>query len=137
MIDVGYKKRVRIVTPVKGRKYVTVALPYEVVQREAEKRGMKVDDFVKVCLEEEDKNGERFWCQVKKIDPANRFDKIERERDLEHLEWDQEYLTGLNERHIEYLADDSKSIISENNSPDIPFRYSINPYRGCIHGYAC
>ena len=68
------------------------------------------------------------------IDPPNRFDKVERERDLEHLEWDQEYLTGLNERHIEYLADDSKSIISENNSPDIPFRYSINPYRGCIHG---
>ncbi len=68
------------------------------------------------------------------IDPPNRFDKVERERDLEHLEWDQEYLSGLNERAIEYLADDSKSIISENNSPDIPFRYSINPYRGCIHG---
>lgn len=28
----------------------------------------------------------------------------------------------------------AKSIISENNSPDIPFRYSLNPYRGCEHG---
>ena len=28
----------------------------------------------------------------------------------------------------------AKSIISENESPDIPFRYSVNPYRGCEHG---
>ena len=28
----------------------------------------------------------------------------------------------------------AKSIISHNNSPDIPFRQSINPYRGCEHG---
>jgi DNA repair photolyase len=27
-----------------------------------------------------------------------------------------------------------KSIISSNDSPDIPFRYSLNPYRGCEHG---
>lgn len=28
----------------------------------------------------------------------------------------------------------AKSIISTNSSPDIPFRYSLNPYRGCEHG---
>ena len=28
-----------------------------------------------------------------------------------------------------------KSIISRNDSPDIPFTLSINPYRGCEHGY--
>jgi DNA repair photolyase len=27
-----------------------------------------------------------------------------------------------------------RSILSENDSPDIPFRLSINPYRGCEHG---
>ena len=27
-----------------------------------------------------------------------------------------------------------RNIISENKSPDIPFRYSINPYQGCEHG---
>ncbi len=27
-----------------------------------------------------------------------------------------------------------KSIITQNDSPDIPFRYSLNPYRGCEHG---
>ena len=68
------------------------------------------------------------------IDPPNRFEKTHREPDLEHLEWDQEYLRGLDERQVEYLTDASKSIVSENNSPDIPFRYSLNPYRGCLHG---
>lgn len=28
----------------------------------------------------------------------------------------------------------AKSIISQNSSPDIPFKQSINPYRGCEHG---
>ena len=31
-------------------------------------------------------------------------------------------------------AERAKSIISRNDSPDIPFTYSINPYRGCEHG---
>ena len=28
----------------------------------------------------------------------------------------------------------ARSIISRNSSPDVPFEYSINPYRGCEHG---
>jgi len=68
------------------------------------------------------------------IDPPNRFEKTRHERDFEHLEWDQEYLTQLEKRPIEYLADASHSIVSENDSPDVPFRYSVNPYRGCAHG---
>jgi DNA repair photolyase len=28
----------------------------------------------------------------------------------------------------------AKSILSKNDSPDIPFRLSLNPYRGCEHG---
>jgi len=31
-------------------------------------------------------------------------------------------------------ADASRSIITRNDSPDIPFTQSINPYRGCEHG---
>ena len=68
------------------------------------------------------------------IDPPNRFDKVHHDADFEHLEWDQEYLDGRDKRKIEYLADASKSIVSENSAPDIPFRYSVNPYRGCAHG---
>jgi DNA repair photolyase len=56
--------------------------------------------------------------------------------DWDHLEWDQEYVVASRSRSIEYLFDDSQSIVSENNSPDIPFRYSLNPYRGCVHGCA-
>jgi DNA repair photolyase len=67
------------------------------------------------------------------LDPPNRFESIHREADLEHLEWDQEYLRAISNRRIEYIDDASQSIVSENSSPDIPFRYSINPYRGCAH----
>ena len=28
----------------------------------------------------------------------------------------------------------ARSIISRNDSPDVPFEQSINPYRGCEHG---
>jgi len=31
-------------------------------------------------------------------------------------------------------ADASRSVIARNNSPDVPFDRSINPYRGCEHG---
>jgi DNA repair photolyase len=30
----------------------------------------------------------------------------------------------------------AKSLLSRNDSPDLPFRYSINPYRGCFHACA-
>lgn len=32
--------------------------------------------------------------------------------------------------------EDARSILSENDSPDIPFRWSCNPYRGCQHACA-
>lgn len=34
------------------------------------------------------------------------------------------------------VRDDSQSVLSENQSPDIGFRFSLNPYRGCEHGCA-
>lgn len=68
------------------------------------------------------------------INPPNRYQRVHCVRDDEHLEWDQEYLRSRDDRKIEYLDDAAKSIISENDSPDVPFRYSANPYRGCAHG---
>jgi DNA repair photolyase len=68
------------------------------------------------------------------LDPPNRFETIQREADLDHVEGDDEYLATLHERPVEYLTDASKSIVSENDSPDVFFRYSVNPYRGCQHG---
>jgi DNA repair photolyase len=33
-----------------------------------------------------------------------------------------------------YARDTAKTIITKNDSPDVPFERSINPYRGCEHG---
>lgn len=36
----------------------------------------------------------------------------------------------------QFLPDASRSIIARNESPDLPFDASVNPYRGCEHGCA-
>jgi DNA repair photolyase len=68
------------------------------------------------------------------VNPPNRFDTQHRETDLEHVAQDADYLDDLRNLHTEYLPDTSRSIVTENDSPDVGFRYSINPYRGCSHG---
>ena len=35
-----------------------------------------------------------------------------------------------------FLLDTSRTVISRNTSPDIPYEASLNPYRGCEHGCA-
>ena len=62
------------------------------------------------------------------INPANRFEKISFERDEEISE--EEYPSPK----TEFYKDTSKSIISYNDSPDLGFETSLNPYRGCEHG---
>lgn len=37
----------------------------------------------------------------------------------------------------EVRIETAKTIITRNNSPDLPFDRSINPYRGCEHGCIC
>lgn len=70
------------------------------------------------------------------INPPNRFESTWCEADDEHLIYDDDYWEQQGKPRTEYLDDDSASIVAENNSPDIPFRYSVNPYRGCQHGCA-
>ncbi|HLP78791.1 MAG TPA: PA0069 family radical SAM protein [Candidatus Paceibacterota bacterium] len=60
--------------------------------------------------------------------PPNRFEKIVLERDSE---WNPEDDPAP---RTEFLRDSSQTIITFNESPDIPFRAGINPYRGCEHG---
>lgn len=38
--------------------------------------------------------------------------------------------------HLTPVPDHSKSVLSENRSPDLGFRWSVNPYRGCQHACA-
>jgi DNA repair photolyase len=59
--------------------------------------------------------------------PKNRFERIGVEPDPAE--------TGDEPRpETVYLRDHSRSIVATNNSPDIGFDASINPYRGCSHG---
>lgn len=37
---------------------------------------------------------------------------------------------------VTLLEDRARSILSENDSPDVGFRWSVNPYRGCLHACA-
>ncbi len=68
--------------------------------------------------------------------PPNRFETLHGEADFEHLDPTDEAGQDAPRVATQFLTDQSKSIIAENDSPDIPFRYSINPYRGCEHGCA-
>jgi DNA repair photolyase len=70
------------------------------------------------------------------IKPKNRFLSTEYVDDFEHFEGDEEFLAELGKCATEYFPDTSKSIVSQNDSPDLAFRYSLNPYRGCAHGCA-
>ena len=49
-----------------------------------------------------------------------------------HAEW----LGEPPEARLEVFEERAKSIIAENDSPDVGFRFSINPYRGCFHACA-
>ena len=66
--------------------------------------------------------------------PRNRFESTWHERDP-----DVEGLAPIDDdarsaSATVFIADATRSIIARNNSPDIPFDASINPYRGCEHG---
>lgn len=60
--------------------------------------------------------------------PANRFELIHLERDAD---WNPEEDPLP---RTQFLKDHSSSIITYNDSPDVGFEASINPYRGCEHG---
>ena len=68
------------------------------------------------------------------IQPKNPYLSVHVETDLEQVADDTEYLAHIGRPATEYIPDDSQSIVAENDSPDVGFRYSVNPYRGCAHG---
>ncbi|NJD11841.1 MAG: PA0069 family radical SAM protein [Gemmatimonadetes bacterium] len=68
--------------------------------------------------------------------PPGRFERIALVPDGETLDADLLALGELPSPRTLYLRDSSRSIIAYNDSPDIPFDASINPYRGCEHGCA-
>jgi DNA repair photolyase len=67
------------------------------------------------------------------VDPTQRFTGRELLPDGDEL--DRQAATGEGDpAPTRVFPDTSRSIISRNDSPDIPFDASLNPYRGCEHG---
>lgn len=62
------------------------------------------------------------------INPANRFERISYERYFEDDKCPERLIS------TEFFKDTSRSLIVTNDSPDIPFKASMNIYRGCEHG---
>jgi DNA repair photolyase len=65
-----------------------------------------------------------------KINPSGRFESLHEE--LVDDGWDS--LAELPRLKTEIFIETPKTIITRNQSPDISFDRSINPYRGCEHG---
>jgi DNA repair photolyase len=63
------------------------------------------------------------------INPAGRFEKLE-------VSLDEGFDAEARNPETVYLRDDTQTVISYTDSPDIDFGASINPYRGCEHGCA-
>lgn len=47
-----------------------------------------------------------------------------------------EYLDEVPPARLEVFEDHTHQILAQNDSPDLGFRYTLNPYRGCYHGCA-
>jgi DNA repair photolyase len=65
--------------------------------------------------------------------PANRFEKLHLDSgDTDVVQEDAEH--EPRPRVTEYYRDATRTIIARNQSPDVGFETSLNPYRGCEHG---
>ncbi len=60
--------------------------------------------------------------------PASRFERLA-------STWDDDFDPAQDpDPRTTFLDDDTQSILSKNDSGDVPFAVGVNPYRGCEHG---
>jgi DNA repair photolyase len=71
------------------------------------------------------------------INPPNRFERLHVACDAETWQCD---LDGVPDERpdprTQFFHDATESLLTRNDSPDIPFAYGMNAYRGCEHGCA-
>jgi len=60
--------------------------------------------------------------------PPNRFEPITLEPDADFQD------DEARPQRTQFFHDHSQTVLNRNDSPDIGFTYSLNPYRGCEHG---
>ena len=63
------------------------------------------------------------------FNPQNRF--VNNNYELLEIELEE---NEIKKNQTQFFVDKTKSLLSKNDSPDIPYQYSLNPYRGCEHG---
>ena len=68
--------------------------------------------------------------------PPNRFDRLDVVDDDEQLTEADAAERAAARPPTVYLRDASRTVIAANDSPDVGFTHSVNPYRGCAHGCA-
>src|SRR5438067_8185153 len=67
--------------------------------------------------------------------PANRFEKLHADLgDADVVQIDPTNEEDKPRRETQFFRDATQTIIARNNSPDVGFETSVNPYRGCEHG---
>ncbi len=66
------------------------------------------------------------------LNPPNRFEQLHVELEPQDPASPAEEVPDVDRTF--YYRDTSRSVLAENDSPDIGFRSSLNPYRGCTHG---
>jgi DNA repair photolyase len=95
---------------------------------------MKPKNKFRPVIEEEPQSHAPLRGRGASWSPANRFEKL-------HVDLNDFYVVDADcepneqpRRGTQYFRDGTKSIITRNNSPDVGFETSLNPYRGCEHG---
>lgn len=64
-----------------------------------------------------------------RANPENRYEQIHVDLDVEAEEFERD-----TREPTVFYRDSSKSALAKNDSPDVGFTFSLNPYRGCEHG---
>lgn len=73
------------------------------------------------------------------LNPPNRFERLHLAPDPDAAPSPADAAEAGDSRphpRTEFYHDASESILTRNDSPDVPFTFGLNPYRGCEHGCA-
>src|SRR5437870_6481927 len=65
--------------------------------------------------------------------PPNRYEPVHVELDADP---DVDVERDTRETPTLFYRDASRTVLATNDSPDVGFKFSLNPYRGCEHGCA-
>jgi len=96
--------------------------------------GRKTKKFMPI-VEEEPPPSPAIHGRGASWSPANRFEKLHVDLgDADLVQIDPTDVEERPRRATQFFRDGTKTIIARNNSPDVGFETSVNPYRGCEHG---